>query len=401
VATRGDQPLEQEVPAERDLLFEATQLGRPMLVLRIGTRIVPDAELAEQTVPETILLPGQGGLGLPPVPPYLPWLGVRLFDPILGPKPETEECIRDGGDLGWPAGLDSSGHLHGVEPADTVAEYRDSCGRMKVAVSNKVCICVPRFAVLRTEMPLLGYETALSLAGAQLVQERRQIDLQLPPLLAQERKQPNEMEGRLRPSMNLGVQTPMLLMRLEVLQAVHVYEGLGVLLDLRILDRMTQVQRVQIVKQMELARELNGQQKLGQADNVEGTAVLGKVKGLDVVSATLETRDLTICCNECPRPPDKPLVLWKWADRTAAEIGDVVTFTLKYSNHGGRPISDVALVDSLTGRLEYVPGSAKSNREAVFTLQANEAGSMTLRWEVTGELLPGQNGVVSFQARVR
>ena len=79
----------------------------------------------------------------------------------------------------------------------------------------------------------------------------------------------------------------------------------------------------------------------------------------------------------------------------------MVTFYLKYTNHGGKPISDVALSDSLTGRLEYVPGSARSDRNAVFTTQENEAGSVILRWEVTGKLLPGQSGIVSFQAKMR
>ena len=31
--------------------------------------------------------------------------------------------------------------------------------------------------------------------------------------------------------------------------------------------------------------------------------------------------------------------------------------------------------DSLSGRLEYVPGSSRGDRPTVFTLQANEAGS--------------------------
>jgi hypothetical protein len=74
---------------------------------------------------------------------------------------------------------------------------------------------------------------------------------------------------------------------------------------------------------------------------------------------------------------------------------------LKYSNHGGQPITDVAVSDSLTGRLEYVAGSARSDRDAVFTLQENEAGSAVLHWEIGGKLLPCQSGVVSFQARIR
>ena len=78
-------------------------------------------------------------------------------------------------------------------------------------------------------------------------------------------------------------------------------------------------------------------------------------------------------------------------------------FTVKCSSRrsGGQPITDVAVSDSLTGRLEYVPGSARADRDAVFTLAPNEAGSQVLRWQISGRLLPGQTGIVSFQARVR
>jgi hypothetical protein len=74
---------------------------------------------------------------------------------------------------------------------------------------------------------------------------------------------------------------------------------------------------------------------------------------------------------------------------------------LRYSNVGGRPITDVAVADSLSGRLEYVPGSAESDRDAVLTVQENEVGSVLLRWEISGTLLPGQTGRIRFKARVR
>jgi hypothetical protein len=61
----------------------------------------------------------------------------------------------------------------------------------------------------------------------------------------------------------------------------------------------------------------------------------------------------------------------------------------------------VVVNDSLTGRLEYVPGSAKSERDATFTTQENEAGSVILRWETSGNLLPGQTAIVTFQAKIR
>ena len=65
-----------------------------------------------------------------------------------------EECLHDGGDRLAPAGFDSQGQLAGVDPEYTVAEYRDSCGRRSIACSNRVCLCVPRFAALRKELPL-------------------------------------------------------------------------------------------------------------------------------------------------------------------------------------------------------------------------------------------------------
>ena len=120
------------------------------------------------------------------------------------------------------------------------------------------------------------------------------------------------------------------------------------------------------------------------------------------IEGVVETRDFTCLC-EKPEPvaPDKPLVLCKWADKESAQVGDVVTFTLKYTNSGGKPITDVAVTDSLTARLEYVPGSAQSTRDAVFTIQENEAGAAILRWEISGKLQPGQAGVVRFKAKIR
>ena len=116
----------------------------------------------------------------------------------------------------------------------------------------------------------------------------------------------------------------------------------------------------------------------------------------------VETRDLTCLCEKPePLPPDKPLVLCKWADKHSAQVGEVVTIFLKYTNHGGQPMTDIAVSDSLNGRLEYVAGSAQSDRPAVFTTQENEVGSVVLRWEVSGRLLPGHSGVVRFQVRIR
>jgi uncharacterized repeat protein (TIGR01451 family) len=101
-----------------------------------------------------------------------------------------------------------------------------------------------------------------------------------------------------------------------------------------------------------------------------------------------------------PRRPGK-LVLEKSASTTVAKVGDVVGFIIKYTNVGELPITDLAVVDSLLSRLEYVPGSALSSREAVFTTRDNEVGSSILRWEIPSQLKGGESGMVYFKAKIR
>ena len=57
--------------------------------------------------------------------------------------------------------------------------------------------------------------------------------------------------------------------------------------------------------------------------------------------------------------------------------------------------------DSLAPRFEYVKGSTRTDRDALFTTQPNEAGSAVLRWEFTGALQPHEHGLISFEVRVR
>jgi uncharacterized repeat protein (TIGR01451 family) len=396
-------PLEFNLPPGSDLLTEAHDRGRPMVIVRMGGRsLVSDEELSHSTVPGTILFPGEKVLMRAAAPPCLLWDCRPFYDPRLGPKPPAEECINDGGDHGNRAGFDGNGQLAGVEPEDTVAEYTDSHGRRHVTHSNCVCLCVPRFAVLRCETPLNRYNGVVAVNDARKVQYQRLFDMLMPPLQTRAYEQLQGARGRERPSINAVVARTIGVTHFEVLQAVDVPLGPIALLGTNSVLILSELERARLVKQLELARQLSSRERVQQSASVTVTSVVGRIEaGARIVQAEAETRDLTVCCNEVPCPPDKPLVLIKCADRPSAQVGDVVTFLLKYSNHGGQPITDVAVTDSLTTRLEYVPGSAQSDRPAVFTTQANEAGSLILRWEITGRLMPGSSGVVRFQARVR
>ncbi|HEY7313969.1 MAG TPA: DUF11 domain-containing protein [Gemmataceae bacterium] len=400
--TPPDLPFELALPPGGNFLGEARERGRPLLIVRMGGRLlVSDEELAHSSVPGTILHPGEKVLWSAAAPPCLYGDGRPFHDPRLGPKPLEEECLNDGGDQGNQAGFDVDGRLAGVEPEDTVAEYTDSHGRRHVTHSNRVCLCVPRFAVIRCEVPLGRYESTVGVSDTRRVQFHEGLATLMPPLQARKYEQLQGARGRERPSINEGVTAVLPILRLEVLNAVEVPLGPIALLGTKEVLMLSEVERTRLLKQLELARQLSSRVNVQGASSVIGTKVVGSVEGLHTVQAEAETRDLTVCCKEMPCPPDKPLILIKCADRQSAQVGDVVTFMLKYSNHGGKPISDVAVTDSLTTRLEYVPGSSQSDRPAVFTTQLNEAGSLILRWEVTGRLMPGQSGVVRFQARIR
>ncbi|HEY7328229.1 MAG TPA: DUF11 domain-containing protein [Gemmataceae bacterium] len=395
-------PMELNLPPGSDSIAEAQDRGRLMLLVRIGGRLlVSDEELCRSTVPGTILFPGEKVLMPPVAPPCLLGDCRPFYDPRLGPKPPDEECLNDGGDHWNRAAFDANGQLTGVEPEDTVAEYTDSHGRRHVTHSNCVCLCVPRFGVLRCETPLNRFEGVQGVTDARKVEFQRLFDVLMPPLQTRKYEQLQGARGRERPSINEAVAATIGITHFEVLQAADMQLGPIALLGTKAALTLTEIERVRLLKQLELARELSNRESVQGVANVTGTNVVGRVEGLKMVQAEAITRDLTVCCNEVPCPPDKPLVLIKCADRQAAQVGDVVTFILKYSNHGGQPIADVAVTDSLTTRLEYVPGSAQSDRPAVFTTQQNEAGSLILRWEIMGRLMPGTNGVVRFQARIR
>jgi uncharacterized repeat protein (TIGR01451 family) len=341
VATQRDRLLELPVAPGSDPVKEAGTHGRVLLVLRLGEREMNEAELASSGLPGTVLLPGETTLAAPPVPPYLPWrCWPILVDPIHGPEPGSAEiCIPDGGDSGMPAGFDVEGRLRGLDPSDTMAEYQDSLGRRRLAISNRICLCVPRFLVLRGEILTNREVVALGPGGLRVAQAGNLIQTGQTPV--QERQQ--EHPG--------AVLTP---------------------------------------QRLSGALSFTGTAIYGQ---LEGTTVTGTVRGPRSVDAT--------CMGPQEAPADCPLIVDKWPDRCAAQIGDIVTFTLRYRNPGGRPITNVVVLDSLASRYEFILGSARADRPHTFTTQPNEAGSHILRWQINDPLPPRESGRITFQVRIR
>jgi uncharacterized repeat protein (TIGR01451 family) len=329
VATRPDEPFEIAVPPSRDPQREAAVYGVPALVMHMGERQLTLEELAN--VPGTVLLPGEKALGPPAQAPCLTWNCFPVLPPELIKVP-------DGGDIGLQAGFDRQGKLRGLDPTDTVAEYRDSHGRRRLAVSNRVAVCIPRFVIVKTEVVPVSEVALTGPGGLRTVMGYASVKIARPTLEYSQKAQPEITEGSRRASAN-----------------------------------------VQTI----------------------GTAVTGLVQGAVVVGNVYALKSIEAPCLPLGPEVEGPLIIIKWPDRYCALVGDIVTFTLKYTNTGGRPITDVIVSDSLATRFQYVPGTAKADRESIFTTQPNEAGSLVLRWQIPGTLQPRESGVITFQVRVR
>jgi uncharacterized repeat protein (TIGR01451 family) len=341
IATKADEPLEIPVLSPRDPLIEAAERGQPLVVYQLGQRFLTTLELAAQAIPGTVLLPADKLLGAPRLPPYLKWSWCPVYDPLHGPRPPAEfVTLYDGGDSGPSAGFDRFGKLRGLDPTDTVAEYMDSKGTKKLAVSSRVGLCVPRFLIFKTEFSLATQAARLSV---------------------------NSALATAAPSASVG--------------------------QVSLKGQLQQQQPESIGSGMRLSGTFN----------TLGTSVAGRIQGLQIKSnlRSAESVDVVAAGTKQVEPEDGPLVIIKWPDKSCVNVGEIVTFYLKYSNTGAQPITNVVVSDSLGARFEYVNGSTKTDRDALFTTQANEVGSTVLRWEFTGALQAREHGLVTFQVRVR
>lgn len=333
-------PVEVPAGSEDEAVREAIANGRLVAIVRVGGKTPTPAELQATAVDGTVLAPGERFLRAPLVPPTLPFATARFYDPIAGPRGPREECFENGCDRLAPLGIGPAGRLGGLNPNDVGVEFTID-GKRRVTTSNVVCLCVPRFVIQRTELSPNAVDVPLQLAAnVNLVAPQGIRDRQA-AMAEVARERPVSVVGRSRPMAYVGV------------------TGVGFFVG------------------------------------TSRPSIVGQVEGVAVTGAVVEPEVLTWY-------PGCPLTVSKRIDADGpVESGSVVTIVLRYVNSGSRPISDVVVSDSLSGRLEFIPGSAESDRAANFSAGENEAGSSVVRWELPGVLLPGQGGTVRFRAKIR
>lgn len=314
--------------------------GRLMAIVRVGNLKPTADQLRPYAIDGTVLLPGEKYLKSPLAPPVFPFWACPMYDPLLGPKGPKEECFVDGGDKGDPLGIGPNGNLGGLNPTDVGVEFSIN-GKRKVTTSNVVCICSPRFMVRRVEIAAGGFDYKQALAGHVATVNTNVFNDRHAAMVNIALERPVGIQGKVRPSAFVGK------------AGVSFFIGSEPL-------------------------------------------VVGQVSGVKVTGALVEPEQLTAY------PNLQPLTVTKSIDPPGPkEPGEIVTITIKYANTGSKAVDDLVVSDSLSGRLEYVAGSAVSDRGANFTTVENEVGSVVVRWELPGTILPGQSGTVKFKAKVR
>jgi len=442
------EPLVYDTPDAEHAIEEAKRRGRIFMIVRVGDRQLAPRELIGLAADQSLFMPtdeGQEvakkggklnlshfrmvaggssmgdsdimqtsytgeapaipkGYSAPPCGPYCSPYGANCWPPFvpIAAAPNRpmgfvpffdrydDEWVCDGADRIPKVMVDNYNRVINVDPGDTIGAYKDHDGRRRFTESNLACVYSPRYVEVRAVQNVEGYERLLT------AQRMRQNELMLGLAGAKHldvRDQAEAVEGmnaRMRPS------------------GLVANAWVGVFSEVRILEGLEQAVGIHVDKQVQFALWLKNHEQLFVARNIEFAKTLTRAQSPVAVWSGMGIgqvlgSDTTFELRKVDVKPGRParLVLEKTVDRPAAKPGEVVTFVLRYTNAGDEPMTSVAIMDSLAARLEYVPNTAKSTADAVFTAQENEAGSHTLRWEIKQPVNGKQGGLIEFQARLR
>lgn len=309
-------------------------------------------------------------------------------EPFALPEYFADEYVCDGGDLNLPVHYEGNFRA-GLDTEDTVAEYRDEFGKAYVKPSTRVCIYAPRFAAVRSSsLPhqgvqvhrATGYHDGLPVAGVdtRLIIETRVQNEEL--LGFNTRSRAGDVDGQQWLGNVASVLSPDRHVKL-----LNAFEDLkfqpGQQYDGTLIPIIGQAAQFANEWSLDRAAVIIAHD---QADRV----IIGRssAQAYTAIEVQEGKGDLTIV---------------KVADRGAAVPGDVVTFTIRFDNVGGRPLHNVRVVDNLSPRLEYVPGSVECTLAGSVRTEPTDGGTMLLTFEFDQPLAPRTGGALTFQCRVR
>jgi uncharacterized repeat protein (TIGR01451 family) len=271
-----------------------------------------------------------------------------------------------------------------------VALFDDAAGRTRVVASNEVDIYAPRFGAVRSISTLGGYRTTLGTDQLATLDNPQQVARLTGPESLIEDASAAGMQSSQRAT-NFDAD-------LTASQVVHetVLEGMvGTQLAA---EQPGVVEGASLSGQQGVEHTRGTNQAIAWSHDKSAQAVVDVDGGNEVVARSGAQETVTY---GPPGGPPGTIQIAKSASQNTAQPGDVIDLVIHYRNAGATAVEKLSLLDSLTPRFEYVPGSASSDRPAQFTAADNGSGSVVLRWVFDGPVQPGQGGVVRFQVRVR
>jgi uncharacterized repeat protein (TIGR01451 family) len=414
----AEDPLEQRVtmalPGE-DPLHLADELGRPMAILRIGSRIPDDSgttdalfggpfgsfarthatvqpvgyETAVEESSPPCFVQVQSGLGDTPdgcpIPNCGP--GVASCETTPNPRPH-DEYICDGGDAQVYVTVSDDWKVRGLDAEDTVGHFDTLDGRTLVQSSNRVCIYAPRLAAV-DQLTGLHADVSVTEVGQAISPAAAAVD--------QQRESHDAIDQPVAPRRNVAYLAPLVFRDRTRAVAVDRLQRVREMRNLTEAYQDLQVMRWGVFDQSERAL---------LAERTEAALIWTEAQAPEVLldalpaiaDVTLQKPAIAYHVDDSGLPQ---LRLLKIASASAALPGEEIEFSLRFDNVGDQPIGNVTIIDNLMSRLEFVAGSAACDRKAEFHQDLNAAESLTLRWEITEPLRPGEGGVIRFRCIVR
>ncbi len=390
-----------ELTPDSDLLSTADLMGRPMAIVRIGSRLPDPSELAAAARfgPPLTLLPTTDQQPAPATvnwnqanadrdPSYIP----QMIQPNAGHAGMwNAEHIFDGGDRSVRAlvGSGDNWEISGLESEDTIGHFDTLDGKRLVVASNRVAIYSPRFGAVRQvlnvaqtirEVPVLSTESTTPHqieAGKSIASTTAQWD-QLRQ--TREAKAAQGVRQRTAPTWITG--------------EVSVIETSGT---------DTAASLVSLIQKAELSNSqkamlAKGRQAALTWGGVEGVQAIADFQSAQIVYGVDKADEIVESHSPYQRPKLKVV---KLASQDAAEQGDVIEFILRFQNVGDQTIGNVTILDNLPDRLAYVADSASCDLACQFYTQDNGQGSMILRWDIEKPLKVTEGGTIRFSCRVR
>jgi uncharacterized repeat protein (TIGR01451 family) len=299
-----------------------------------------------------------------------------------------DEYLRDGGDLGLPAGV-RGGEPVGVEIEDTIAQYDTPEGKTLVEPSNPVYIYSPRFGAVRQ---VVGITTNEQVTGT--------YDVITPVTYAQHNDTQIALDNRqnLRSNTDTGNRSPVLVFSKQNKGALSAAAGLK-----SFQGEFQTYEKLKIIR----TGEYDTLERFKLAQGVEAASMWGAGESVEVninnqpASEAYDAKTLVSVYSVDLPPGVHKLRVVKVASTPFAKPGDEVDFTIRFDNLGNETLNRVAILDSLSTRLEYVPDSAQCSLDASFSTHANEGDSVALRCELNDPLPPLHGGILRFRCRVR